>query len=82
MSRKHITDRQVVEAARDYCRDADSPHRLFGTELLADRTREPLKVCEAAYRRACGRGLIDYGVSLHTAWPTEKGLALLQETLT
>lgn len=79
MSRKHITDRQVVEAARDFHRDAESPHRLFGTELLAARTRQPLKVCEAAYLRAYRRGLIVPGTSIRSAWPTEKGLALLQE---
>jgi hypothetical protein len=58
-----------------------APHE-FGTEILARVTGQPLKVCERAFERAEGRGLIDCGVSLRTAWPTPKGLALLEPEVT
>jgi hypothetical protein len=38
----------------------------------------PEKVCLAAMDRACNRDLIEYGVSLRSAWPTEKGKQLIQ----
>lgn len=38
----------------------------------------PEKVAYSAMERAADRGLIEYGVSLRTGWPTEKGIALFQ----
>lgn len=70
MSRKDVTDHEVVRACRDRA-------ATFADDLLAERTGQPRKVCERALERANARGLIDYGVSLRTAWPTLAGLALL-----
>lgn len=39
----------------------------------------PPKVVERAWERAASRGLIDYGVSLRTAWLTEAGKRLAAE---
>lgn len=87
MSRKDVTDVDVVAACRDSHDDrgawvagrmpgATNVH-LCADELLAARTGQPRKVCERALERACSRGLVDFGVSLRTAWPTPAGLALL-----
>lgn len=75
MSRKDVTDIAVVLA----CRDALNTSEVFADELLAHRTGQPRKVCERAMERACDRGLVEYGVSLRTAWPTPAGLALVAE---
>ena len=50
-----------------------------GTALqaLASETGEPEKVCYRAMERADRRGLLDYGVSLRTAWLADKGRAVL-----
>lgn len=76
VSRKDVTDIAVVLA----CRDALNTSVVFADELLAARTGQPRKVCERAMERAVRRGLIEYGVSLRTAWPTPKGMALLAES--
>jgi hypothetical protein len=65
---KDITDRQVCEAVRDW-----KHTNVFADELLATRTGQPLKVATSALERAERRGLIDYGVSLRTAWLTDAG---------
>lgn len=44
---------------------------------LMEWTGQPEKVCYRAMERAEKRELIDYGVSLRTCWPTEKGKELL-----
>lgn len=75
MKRSDITDRMVLEAARDHMAIHGFP---FITDLLVSRTGCPLKVAEAALRRAIGRGLLDYGVSERTAWLTDIGVALLE----
>ena len=71
MGRKDVTDRMILEAIRD----RDTPTSTI--DLLMRRTGESEKVCYAAMERALARGLIDYGVSLRTAWATEAGKALL-----
>lgn len=75
MARKDVTDTQVVTACRDYC--AGDGTLRFPLFILMKRTGEPEMVCFRAMERAEGRRLIEYGVSLRTAWPTEKGLALI-----
>ena len=80
MSMKHITDAQVcraVQAFRD--RDLELP---WPYEALAAETGQPEKVCFRAMERADRRGLLDYGVSLRTAWLTEAGKALLNQSET
>lgn len=71
MARKHITDKQVVEA---YLNKQDDE---FPYEFLARTTGEYWKVCYRAMERACSRGLIDYGVCLRAGWVTAKGKELL-----
>lgn len=87
MATKHISDIQVLEAYRDAGQrrtqqlerpgPVDAP--LVWPELLLEqRTSQPAKVCLSAMRRACQRGLLDYGVSLRSGWITPEGMALLQ----
>ena len=40
-------------------------------------SRYPAKVVRAKLLRLERRGLLDYGVAIEHAWPTEKGLELL-----
>lgn len=40
---------------------------------------QPKKVVYAALDRALERGYIEYGTTIRQAWPTEKGLALLDK---
>jgi hypothetical protein len=77
MATKDITDKEVVQACLD--RQNSNKDLGFVTEILNKRTGQPIKVCESAMQRSLKRELIDYGVSLRTAFPTEKGLQLLEE---
>jgi hypothetical protein len=63
-----ITDAQVVDA----CRRSHDSDFLEGRadEILIRETGAPLKVVMRAMERANRRNLIEYGVSLRTAWPT------------
>lgn len=65
MKRSDITDEQVVEA----CRLALAPFGPRSLDRLIEMTGAPAQVAYAAMERANDRGLIDYGVSLRTAWP-------------
>jgi hypothetical protein len=76
MARKDISDRQVVEAARDA---KAVGYAKFTTDLLMERTGQCVKVCWRALERAEDRALIECGTSLRGAWPTDRGLALLDE---
>lgn len=73
MKRSDITDEQVVRA----CAEMHSAYTRSSIEILLERTGAPDKVGYAAMARAEERGLIDYGTSLSSAWPTPEGLALL-----
>lgn len=75
MSRKNISDKQVVLAVSEYQQHRDR----FPYEILCEQTGEPEKVCYRAMERACDNGYLDYGVSLRTSWLTEKGKQLLGE---
>lgn len=74
MATKDISDIQVCAAVERYQKD----HSLWPYELLAKCTGQPEKVCFRAMERAYRHGLLEYGVSLRTAWLTEAGLALLK----
>lgn len=74
MAMKDITDRQAVEAQKRWRENQDGP---WAYEILSRETGQPEKVCFKCMERAEERGLLEYGVSLRTAWPTDKGLALL-----
>lgn len=75
MSMKDVTDRQVCQAVADF--RAAGLNGPWPYELLAQRTGQPEKVCYRAMERADAHGLLEYGVSLRTAWLTDKGRALL-----
>ena len=75
MARKNITDLQVLLALEKWKQDNRGP---WAYETLAAETGECEKVCYRAMERAYDRGLLDYGVSLRTAWITQKGHDLLQ----
>jgi hypothetical protein len=53
--------------------------RLAPTPDVALADRFPSKVVLAKMNKLHDRGLIEYGVSLRTAWVTDKGLAVLGE---
>lgn len=75
MKRSDISDIQVVACAASY--QSQTPVSSFVTDLIVEETGAPYKVAEAAMERALDHGLIEYGVSLRTAWPTREGMALL-----
>lgn len=77
MAMKHITDRQVCLAVQAF-RDRGLEHP-YPYEALALETGECEKVCYRAMERADDRGYLNYGVSLRTAWLTEKGVALISD---
>jgi hypothetical protein len=66
MSRKDITDEQVIMACDEF--QSRRYEGLFVTDILMRDTGQPEKVCIAAMERAEKRGLIECGVSLRTAW--------------
>lgn len=51
----------------------------FITDMLMQKFNVPEKVVYAALNRDNDNGYIDFGVSLRTAWATEKGLQLLRD---
>lgn len=77
MTRKDITDEQVLQSiVQAQGQKYGGKPVKFATDYLMESTEQPIKVCLAAMQRAMDNGLIDYGVSLRTAWLTEKGLEL------
>lgn len=50
-------------------------------DILRVHTKQPAKVCRRAIERAVRHGLLDYGVSIRTAWFTDKGKKLLEDSL-
>jgi hypothetical protein len=72
---KDISDIQVL-LAQDQWRK--NPAGKFSYEILHEQTGYPIKVCYRSLERAYKRGLLEYGVSLRTAWFTKKGDALLK----
>lgn len=74
MSVKDISDEQVIRAYIDSRKLSTTGNRIYPYELLIERTGQCGKVCYRAMERAASRGFIDYGVSLRSGWPTDKGL--------
>ena len=74
MAMKDITGLQVVQAQQRW---RDNDHGPWAYEILQVETGQPEKVCYKCMERAADRGLLEYGVSLRTAWLTDKGEALL-----
>lgn len=75
MSVKNVSDKDVCRAVADF--RAAGMKGPWPYELLAQRTGQPEKVCFRAMERAVNRGLLEYGVSVRTAWLTDNGEALL-----
>lgn len=69
--RADIPDAQIIAACLAY-RNHEAP---TPDEALP----YPPKVILAKMLLLSNRNLIDYGVSLRTAWPTKRGLALLDD---
>lgn len=71
MSTKDVSDAEVVRAA--------VKARSVGSTTLNELTAitgQPRKVCFRAIERAVERGFVEFGVSVETAWPTEKGISI------
>lgn len=64
MKAADIPDAVALQA----CRDA---RLVRPVDLLVERTGAPVKVAYAKLDKLARRGLIDYGVSLGTAWVVE-----------
>lgn len=75
MSRKDITDLMVVKAVSE-CKKSNSSSWPY--EILSTLANENEKVCYRAMERCHGRGYLEYGVSLRTAWLSEKGRELME----
>lgn len=71
VKRSDITDLMVCYA----CLQGEDELNSLGR--LIEGTGAPQKVCLAAMRRADTRGLIDWGVNIAYAWPTDAGHALM-----
>jgi len=85
VSMKDISDELVCKAVAEFKKDSETRTSFIeGTfkwpyDYLHDWTGQPEKVCYRAMERAEENGLLEYGVSLRTAWLTDKGKALLAE---
>ena len=72
--RKHISDEAVCLA----CLMAHTNRQDMSYQIIQRAFPDcPVKVIYAAMERASYRELIDWGVSLRSAWVTEKGMELL-----
>jgi hypothetical protein len=76
MAMKHISDVEAVQACID-AREARPSKRAY--RLLAERTGQCEKVCFNVLERAYGRGYLECGMSVGTAWATEKGIQMVKD---
>lgn len=67
-----VTNLQVCQAA-----SITKLGLQFTLDILVSISGQPEKVCFRAMERAADNGLIEYGVSLRSAWITDKGKDLL-----
>ncbi|NBW17354.1 MAG: hypothetical protein EBR82_56180 [Caulobacteraceae bacterium] len=79
MAVKDISDVQVARAYDEFKKGWDVKPLRYPEDFLNEWTGQPYKVCLRAMERAERRGLIEYGVSLHCGWLTEKGQKILSE---
>lgn len=68
MKTSDITDDQVIAACRAW---RENPAGNSSIRNLMDATGAPRKVAFRAMERASSRGLINWGVSINYAWPTD-----------
>lgn len=82
MARKDVSDKLVcvAHAYRILLYQQGNPHPPWPYELLSIWTGQSEKVCWSAMVRADKHGLLQVGVSLRTAWLTDKGKELLGDT--
>ena len=85
MAVKHVTDLQVVQAVAQYqaemkAHDGGPLYPRFPYEVLSEDTGQCQKVCYRAMERADRHDLLEWGVSLRTAWLTDKGRELLESS--
>jgi hypothetical protein len=84
MSTKNISDYLVCKAVAQYWQDNEGRTAWiegsfkFPYDYIHDWTGEPAKVCYRAMERAVKNDLLSYGVSIRTAWLTDKGKAILE----
>lgn len=64
VKRSDISDAEMIEAVRQYQRSPLT--NPFPTDTLA--AKYPRKVVEAKMEHLVDRGILNYGVSLRTAW--------------
>jgi hypothetical protein len=62
------------------CHRFHALNALTCLEFIMLKYKAPEKVALAAMERELDRGLIEYGVSLATAWVTSKGYEYLKES--
>jgi len=74
MATKDISDFTVCKAYLEY-RNGKVNNII---DYLVKITKQPSKVCYRAMERAYSRDLIEVGVSLNSAWLTQKGKELLK----
>lgn len=74
MATKDISDLLVCKAYRK----GEGLSNGYVDEILMAETGEVQKVCLSAMSRACGRGLVDYGISLRSGFLTKEGRELLE----
>jgi len=74
IKRSDISTKAVLEA----CHKFHNGNNLAPWQILIDEFDAPEKVVFAAMEREEIKGLIDYGVSLGTAWVTPKGYEFLK----
>ena len=72
MKRKDISTLIVLEAAKNHA-------GMMTWECIKEITGAPEKIIYAAMQREDDRGYLEWGVSLRTAWLTDKGKAKLEE---
>lgn len=77
MKRSDITTYQVIKACYKFHKEGDDRSPW---EILLKETNAPVKVIYAAMLRDESNGYIECGVSVRTAWPTDKGLEYLNRT--
>lgn len=77
MAMKDITDRQVCEAVAERQQRIDNGDHAPASQVLHEKTGQPLKVCERAIERAARRWLVDWGTHLDAAWLTDAGKEFL-----
>ena len=80
MAVKDISDVQVLRAFDEFKKGCDVEPLRYPEDFLHEWTGQPYKVCLRAMERAEDRDLVEYGVSLHCGWLTEKGEKLLAST--